>query len=188
MASAGQPITMNLQDSGEGMVPFGQAEPPPQPSVSQSSRPVKEMPSAAFGPPPKNPTDTITENKTAMMDSTPIDDVLSPEEMQGPPPQMMPTQIPATQGAMMMQPQASPPANQSKKAESHNPLNLTDEQMQALIVAVAAAMAFSNPVQEKLGTSIPNFLVDGERGTTGLVVSGLVTAALFYFGQRFMMR
>jgi hypothetical protein len=187
MASAGQPITMNLQDSGEGMVPFGQAEPPPQPTVTQSSRPVKEMPSAAFGPPPKNPTDSITENKTVMMDSTPIDDVLSPEEMQGPPPQMMPTQIPAAQGAMMMQPQ-SPPPSQGRKAESQNPLNLTDEQMQALMVAVAAAMAFSDPVQEKLGTSIPNFLVDGERGTTGLVVSGLVAAALFYFGHRFMMR
>ena len=174
---------MNLQDSGEGMVPFGQAEPPPQPSVSQSSRPVKEQPSAAFGPPPKNPTDSITDNAKLMMDSTPIDEVLSPEEIHGPPPQMMPMQMPAAQGAQMMQPQ-----QQEASRKPQNPMNLTDEQMQALLVAVAAAAAFSNPVQDKLGTTIPNFFVDGERGTTGLVASGLVAALLFYLGQRFMSR
>lgn len=189
MASAGQPITMNLQDSGEGMVPFGQGEPPPpQPSMSQSSRPVKEQPSAAFGPPPKNPTDSITDVKE-MMDSTPIDDVLSPEEMQGPPPQMMPPQMPSNQGAMMMQPQVVPQQDAPKKpAAPQNPMNLTDEQMQALMVAFAAALAFSDPVQGKLGKMIPNFLVDGERGTIGLVVSGLVAALVFYLAQRFMSR
>jgi len=187
MAGAGQPITMNLQDSGEGMVPFGQADPPP-PTMSQSSRPVREQPTAAFGPPPKNPTDSITDNRE-MMDSTPIDEVLSHEEMQGPPPQMMPSQMPPNQGAaMMMQPQGPPPATQPAKADSQNPMNLTDEQMQALMVAFAASVAFSEPVQGKLGTTIPNFLVDGERGTTGLVMSGLVAALVFYFAQRFMAR
>jgi hypothetical protein len=119
-----------------------------------------------------------------MMDSTPIDEVLSPEEMPGPPPQMMPTQMPAAQGAHMMQPQEAP----KKPQASQNPMNLTDEQMQAVLVAIAAAAAFSNPVQDKLGTTIPNFFVDGERGTTGLVASGLVAALLFYLGQRFMSR
>jgi len=56
------------------------------------------------------------------------------------------------------------------------------------MVAFAAALAFSDPVQAKLGTTIPNFLVDGERGNTGLVVSGLVAALVFYFAQRFMAR
>jgi hypothetical protein len=127
-----------------------------------------------------------------MMDSTPIDDVLSPEEyQQGPPPQMMPPQMPSNQGAaMMMQPQVAPQQDAPKKSApaQANPLNLTDEQMQAVMVAFAASLAFSDPVQAKLGTMIPNFLVDGERGTTGLVVSGLVAALAFYAAQRFMAR
>lgn len=123
-----------------------------------------------------------------MMDSTPIDDVLSPEEIQGPPPQMMPSQMPANQGAMMMQPQVAPQDAPQKPQMAQNPMNLTDEQMQAVMVAFAASVAFSNPVQEKLGTTIPNFLVDGERGTTGLVVSGLAAALVFYLVQRFMAR
>lgn len=124
-----------------------------------------------------------------MMDSTPIDDVLSPEEMQGPPPQMMPPQMPANQGGMMMQPQVAPQQDAPKKPQmAQNPMNLTDEQMQAVMVAFAASVAFSNPVQEKLGTTIPNFLVDGERGTTGLVVSGAAAALVFYLAQRFMAR
>lgn len=124
-----------------------------------------------------------------MMDSTPIDDVLSPEEIQGPPPQMMPSQMPPNQGAMMMQPQVAPQQDAPKKPQmTQNPMNLTDEQMQSVMVAFAASVAFSNPVQEKLGTTIPNFLVDGERGITGLVASGVVAALVFYLVQRFMAR
>lgn len=125
-----------------------------------------------------------------MMDSTPIDDVLSPEEMQGPPPQMMPSQMPPNQGGMMMQPQVAPQSQDAPKKlqMTQNPMNLTDEQMQAVMVAFAASVAFSNPVQEKLGTTIPNFLVDGERGTTGLVMSGVAAALVFYLVQRFMTR
>ena len=82
--------------------------------------------------------------------------------MQGPPPQMMPPQMPPNQGAMMMQPQVAPQQDAPKKPQMpQNPMNLTDEQMQAVMVAFAASVAFSNPVQEKLGTTIPNFLVDG---------------------------
>ena len=140
----------------------------------------------AFGMPLKNPTDTITDTKD-MMDATPIDEVLSPEEMQGPPPTMMPTQIPAAHGAMM-HPQQQAPQQQASQQTSQNPMNMTDEQMQALMVAVAASIAFSDPVQAKLGSAIPNFLVDGERSMTGLAISGLAAAGLFYFTKRFMTR
>lgn len=120
------------------------------------------------------------------MDSTPIDEVMSPEEMQGPPPQMMPTQMPAAQGPMMMQPQQQ--VQQVAPGASANPLNLTDDQFQAVLVAASAALAFSNPIQEKLGTTVPNFLVDGERGTSGLVISGVVAALVFYFIKKFALK
>ena len=101
----------------------------------------------------------------------------------------MPPQMPPNQGAMMMQPQVAPQQDAPKKPQMpQNPMNLTDEQMQAVMVAFAASVAFSNPVQEKLGTTIPNFLVDGERGTTGLVMSGVAAALVFYLVQRFMAR
>lgn len=187
------PVTMNLQDSGDGMVPFGSPAPPPAeqynnpPIISPSSRPMRENPNdgATFAvppEPPKNPMHGIKNEQ--MMDSTPIDDVLAPEEMQGPPPQMMPTQMPQPQGAAAVMPQQAP-QQQQKSAAPQNPMGLSDEHMLALVAAVASVAAFSNPVQEKLGTTIPNFLMDGDRSTTGLVVSGLVAAIIFYFTRRF---
>ena len=57
------------------------------------------------------------------------------------------------------------------------------------MAAAAAALAFSGPVQEKLGSMIPNFLTEaGDRSMTGLFVTVLIVAVAFYFGQRFAMR
>ena len=123
-----------------------------------------------------------------MMDSTPIDEVLSPEEMQGPPPQMMPSQMPPNQGAMMMQPQIAPQQDAPKKPPaSQNPMNLTDEQMQALVVAVCTAIAISKPVQEKLAGTVPKFLnAQGNRSMVGLASTGLLAAIIFYFAKRYV--
>ena len=167
--------TYNLSDSTDGMQPFIPALPsnpkepesrPPQ--IAPSSRPA-EIPkiSNAFIPDANN---NLNNNKEDMMDATPIADVLSPEEMQQP---------------MQMQ----QPVKAQAPADSKNPMNLTDEQMNALVAAVAAAITFSGPVQEKLGGSIPNFFTDsGDKSLTGVIASSLVVAIVFYLSQRFVMK
>ena len=172
--------TMNLSDGGEGMVNLHMPPPPMAPS-SNPADPPKERTGNAFVPDPNN---NLLNSKEEMMDATPLDDVYA-EDM-APPPQQAPMHMMQPMPQQQAPPQAPPP--QAPPTQSKNPLNLTDDQMQALVVVVAAGIAFSNPVQEKLGTTIPNFLVNGDRSTVGLVASGVVAAAIFYFGQRFAMR
>ena len=171
--------TMNLIDNGEGMVPL---QPPAPPSLSKIDKPAN-----AFVPDSNN---NLNNKKDDMgVDSTPIMDVMPPDEM---PPMPMQGQAPAAMQMMAPQqvPVAQAPAPSSHNVgASKNPMNLTDEQMQALVAAASAALAFSGPVQEKLGTMIPNFLTDGgDRSTTGLIVTAIMVALAFYFGQRFAMR
>ena len=123
------------------------------------------------------------------MDSTPIADIMGgPEVMDMGPPLM--AVAPAMQMQMPMMPAPQQQAHQPQAVlPSKNPLNLTDEQMQALLVGTCAVIAFSNPVQEKLAGILPQMLAEnGSRNTTGMVVTGLVAAILFYFGQRVAMK
>ena len=128
------------------------------------------------------------------MDSTPLSDIMTSQEvMEQQQPMMMapPQNTMMAQQPMMMAPQQQAPAQAQQQAPlpSKNPFNLTDEQMQALVVAVCAAIAFSEPVQAKLGSTIPQFLAEsGNRSMVGLLISGLVAAILFYFGQRTVMK
>lgn len=120
------------------------------------------------------------------MDSTPLSDIMTSQEVMEQQPMMAPPQ-----STMMMAPQQQVPAQAQQQAPlpSKNPFNLTDEQLQALVVAVCAAIAFSEPVQARLGSTIPQFLAEsGNRSMVGLLISGLVAAILFYFGQRSVMR
>ena len=124
--------TMNLSDNGDGMVP------------------LHDNPSTAFTR-EKN----VTQHKETM-DSTPINDIMME------PPMM--TDEPRMQGMMPQmtapQPQGAYPApmQQAPQPAKKNPLDLTDEQMTALIVAACTAAAVSKPVQDRLATSIPKFL------------------------------
>ena len=169
---------MNLNDNNDGMVPL---YPPSSASSPPSSAPV-------YNPaPPKAPEKNIPKQQTKM-DSTPIADI-----MQDSPGMMMDSQDP--RGHFMQQsmmPQApmmaaamTPPKTQA--AAATNPFNLTDEQMRALIAGVCAVIAFSKPIQDKLSTTIPQFLTEaGSRSTTGLIATGLIAALVFYFAQRFL--
>ena len=90
--------------------------------------------------------------------------------------------------APMMMAQQQQPVQQTteKKSESKNPFNLTDDQFQALIVAVCAAAAISKPVQEKLANFVPSFLNDqGNRSAIGLASTGMVAAIAFYVARRY---
>jgi hypothetical protein len=130
-------------------------------------------------PPP--PAETIKEEKNVNnvinMESTPIGDVMgSPADWEtGSQMGMMPPQQPP----QPLYQQQAPPAPQQKA----NPLNLTDEQMMAVLVGVVAAIASSRPVQEKLAGMIPQVGSDPQ-GMFALAVTGLVAAILFYFGKR----
>ena len=130
------------------------------------------------------------------MDSTPIADIMGNNEvmMDGPAPVAQDPRVPNVPQVPMPQMQAQ--AHQMTMQmptpsvpESKNPMNLTDDQMEALFVGVVATIAFSKPVQEKLASMIPQFVGEnGARSTTGLAVTGAVAAGIFYFGRRFLMK
>ena len=156
--------TMNLADDGEGMVP------------------LHDNPSTSFTP-EKN----MSQSKETTMDSTPINDI-----MMDPP---MMTDEPRMQGMMSQmtapQPQGAYPASQQAppQPEKKNPLNLTDEQLTALVVAVCAAAAVSKPVQDRLATSIPRFLNEqGGRSIVGLAATGAVAAIIFYISKDYIVK
>ena len=109
--------------------------------------------------------------------STPIDELMAGgEEPQAP---------------MMTEMQSAPQVQSSKKlsiVSSKNPFGLTDEQFQAVLAGVAAVLAFSKPVQERLSSMVPNYMGQGGETTmTGLIVTALVVAILFYFAKKFLM-
>lgn len=73
------------------------------------------------------------------------------------------------------------------KTESKNPLGLTDEQFQAAIAGLAAVVAFSKPVQDKLADMVPKFLNEaGDMSTTGMAVTALIVAIVFYFALKLL--
>jgi len=141
--------TLNLSDNGDGMVP------------------LNTNPTTTFVN--NHPENNIQGNKETM-DSTPINDIMME------PPMM--TDEPRMQGMMPQmtapQPQGSyaPPAE--TKVESKNPLNLTDDQMTAAIVAAC---------------SIPKFLNEqGGRSMVGLASTGVVAAVVFYFVKDYIVK
>lgn len=154
--------TMNLADDGEGMVP------------------LNDNPSVSFTP-EKN----VSQSKDTM-DSTPINDIMLE------PPMM--TEEPKMQGMMPQmtapQPQgAYPSPQQVQEPAKKNPLNLTDDQLIALIAGVCAAAAVSKPVQDRLATSIPKFLNEqGGRSMVGLAATGAVAAVIFFFTKDYIVK
>ena len=153
--------TLNLSDADDGMVALNK-----NPSTSFVSQ---------------NPEKNVSEHKDTM-DSTPISDIMNQTQEPLEPPMM------AMDPRMM---QAPPPptvgAPDKVSTEKKNPMNLTDDQMQALVVAACTAAAISKPVQEKLAGTIPQFLnAQGNRSMVGLASTGLVAAILFYFARKYV--
>jgi hypothetical protein len=165
--------TLNLSDNGDGMVSLNDNPTTNFVMNSQQTLPNQQ----AFSEPEKN----VSQNKQTM-DSTPINDIMMEPPMMAEEPRM--------QGMMPQmtapQPQGSyaVPQQTQQAPESKNPLNLTDDQLVALIAGAAAALAVSKPVQDKLVTSVPKFLNEqGTRSMVGLASTGLVAAIVFYFAK-----
>ena len=158
--------TMNLSDDGEGMVP------------------LHDNPSTSFMQ--NGGEKNISQSKETTMDSTPINDIMMDPPMMNDEPRM--------QGMMPQmtapQPQAAYPSPQAPpQPEKKNPLNLTDEQLTALVVAVCAAAAVSKPIQDRLATSIPKFLNEqGGRSVVGLAATGAVAAIIFYITKDYIVK
>ena len=157
--------TLNLSDPTDGMVP-----------INNSTTFVENSPE-------KN----ILQSKETM-DSTPIADIMGqPQDSLDAPMMAMDPRV--VQQQMMAQPPSmvsQTAGNEGSDSKKRNPLDLTDDQMQALIVAACCSAAVSKPVQDKLATTIPQFVnAQGNRSFVGLASTGLVAAILFYFARRY---
>mgnify|MGYP001480751548 FL=1 len=186
--------TMNLSENSDGMVNLNnnkstnfiannETNPLPPPTFSPQQQ-QQQMPNI---PLEKN----LSENKQ-IMDSTSISDIMGqPEAPLEPPmmaqdPRMTQMQMQAPMMQAQAQPQAQPQAQSNKSNGNANPFNLTDEQFQALVVAVCTAIAISKPVQEKLANFVPSFLNDqGNRSMVGLASTGVAAAAVFYIIKKY---
>lgn len=160
----------------------------------------------SFVPKPEEKNISKQQN-TPIMDSTPIDDIMGMNDLGGgspltQDPRMVAPQAPmgnipnqnVMQQAQMAQAQQGLPIQKAAEGSnsvlpSKNPLNLTDEQLEALFVGAIAVLAFSRPVQEKMAQLIPKFLNDnGSRSTMGVGVTGISAAVLYFFGRKFVMK
>jgi hypothetical protein len=189
--------TMNLSDSGgDSMTPLFPSQPAPEQRLMQKS--LQEKPNLVYKP------DVDVENapeknngKSKAMDSTPLSDIMQSEEyqvgpagggadprfMMAPQPSYVQQQMPTPMGYQNTQ------GAQKQAAQSKNPMNLTDEQMEALLAGVVALVVSSGFTQEKLSTLVPKFLDEaGKRSLMGTLVVALLAAVLFYFGRRFVIR
>ena len=165
--------TLNLSNDDSGMVPLG----PPQ-LLNEVKPEEKNIPNI---------------NKDLTMDATtPLDEVMGLDDLSNAPIAQDPRMAMSQQNVPPQMMQAAAPAQQvvaPSPMQSKNPLNLTDDQMEALVVGVVAVLAFSKPIQEKMAQIIPQFLNEnGGRSTVGIILSGLVAALIYFFGRRFIIR
>jgi hypothetical protein len=107
--------------------------------------------------------------------STPLDQVMDQSHMN----MMMPPVGEASGGVNFMHANAA-----AGTQKSQYPMNLKQNQVEALLAGVAAVIGFSSAVQEKLADTIPQFLSEsGKISLTGNIILLLIVAAVF-FGLR----
>ena len=136
-------------------------------------------------------------DKEQMMElATPLTEVM---DMPQPPTQqqVMPNHQmmggPQTQEQLMNQPFIESPMGGAQQQQvappKQNPGNLTDEQLDALLVGMTAAFAFSPQAQEKLVQYVPSFFNEtGVRTLGGTVATGAIAAGMFLIVKRFILK
>ena len=83
--------------------------------------------------------------------------------------------------------QQEPPQQQEapQAPKKANIGNLTDEQLDALLVGLAAAVAFSPQLQEKMVQFVPSLFNEaGVRTMGGTVATGVIAGGLFLLAKR----
>lgn len=151
-----------------------------KPNERKNLIPTGLLPPEALVAPEKNLDESqMADFSTAIEDVMPGPGRMMQDEVMGPP--MGPS--------VMMQGNKPTPRDDggSKGGRSKNPFGLTDDQFMAALAGVAGVIAFSKPVQGKLSTMVPKFLGEsGEVSTTGLAVTALLAAIIFYFAKQFL--
>ena len=142
---------------------------------------------------PKNsvPTGLLKFEPEKNLDESQMADFSTPiEELMPGPGQMMQNEVmgpplsPMQQGNRVT---ARSGGDEGSSKKGKNPGGLTDEQFAAALAGVAAVIAFSKPVQSKLSTMVPKFLGEsGDVSMTGLFVTALIAAIIFYFAKKFL--
>ena len=166
--------------------------PPPQPGHNDNANSGYDM--------QREKTQDNNIDKEQMMElSTPLNEVMDiqadPMQQQA---QMQMMQQQSMQPQQQMFPagpdpsmyQQEPQQQQQQQEEQKAPKkanigNLTDEQLDALLVGLAAAVAFSPQLQEKMVQLVPSLFNEaGMRTMGGTVATGVVAGGLFLLAKR----
>ena len=142
---------------------------------------AEERPEPPKLPPPMNDEKNISEQQSEM-DSTPIEDVLPPPAAVGPPPVSMQN---SEQQYIATQQAPQPMGGKMGGKMGGNFMNLTQEQVEALVAGVAAIVVMYKPIQEKIMSMVPQAGDGDTLSTIGLALMGIIAAIVFYFGRRF---
>ena len=193
--------TMNLMNNSEetGMVSIQNSQPPPPPPQPQAAAMPPPQPQPQIEIESKKVEENISQDnkRESIMDSTPLDEVMGmnePAQFQSPPPQdprviQPPIQAVPQPQQMPVAPGQQPADSQKTQPEAKKFMNLTTEQIEALMVGFICVIVFSRPLQEKLVQIVPQYLNEnGSKSTVGLAVTGLIAAVLFFFGRKFLMK
>lgn len=106
--------------------------------------------------------------------STPISDVID---------------HPVISQAIAQQQESAPAQKVSKGSSKQYPFNLKKDQVEALIAGLAGVIGFSDVIQNKVIDMIPQALNEsGKLTLTGLGITALIVAVIFYFLRQFILK
>lgn len=129
-------------------------------------------------PSPKIEEKNIGQNQMAEF-STALDDVVPP----GPSMQMQDMAFGSVNSGSPASFAAPPKEAHAKPAGRNIPFGLTPEQYMAALAGLAAVVATSKPVQEKVAQFLPNV----EAGSLGaMAVTAVIAALVFFLAHRFL--
>jgi len=132
------------------------------------------IPTGLLEDPPNNGEKNIGQNQMAEF-STALDDVVPP----GPSMQMQDMAF----GSVAGPPQTQQQQQTQQSAGRKIPFGMTPEQYMALLAGLAAVVATSKPIQEKVAQFMPN-LVEGS--VSAMAVTAALAALVFFLAHRFL--
>ena len=127
----------------------------------------------------------IEDNQSEMDLATPLSEVMGEPEQ----PQQQQMMMQAPSANAMVPPMAPPQQQQQQAPKPANPGNLSDDQIDAVLVAAVAMLAFSNPVREKLLQYAPQlFNENGARTLAGGITTGLLAGGVFWGVKKYVIK
>ena len=145
--------------------------------ASGSTDIASSIPTGLLEEPLNNGEKNIGQNQMAEF-STALDDVIPP----GPSMQMQDMAF-GSVNAGSPSSIAAPPQAQQQQAGRKIPFGLTPEQYMAVLAGLAAVVATSKPIQEKVAQFMPN-LVEGS--VSAMAVTAAIAALIFFLAHRFL--